>query len=89
MHYNVYLISVDVVRILVEDSGTILIGPKSPLMALDMVFIVTEDQLVKSSSAGDPTLSLQLAHTVVRFPLQQVALMMRYSVLSYVSLMIM
>ena len=81
-NYNAYLISVDVVGILVEESGYILMGPKSPLITLDMVFIVTEDQMVKSSSAGDPTLPLQLAHTVVRFPLQQVALMTRHSVLS-------
>ena len=82
MHWNVYLISVNVVGILVEDSGTILMGPKSPLVTLDMVFIVTEDQMVKSSSAGDPTLPRQLAHTVVRFPLQEVALMTRHSALS-------
>ena len=43
MHWNAYLISVDVVGILVEESGYILMGPKSPLITPDMVFIVTEE----------------------------------------------
>ena len=77
MHFNAYLISVDVVWVPVEESGSIQMGPKSPLMRLVMVSIATEDQWDKSTSEEEQKPYLQLACTVVRLPQKQVAKIMR------------